>query len=293
MNDKLYKFAKVVEAGSFTGASELLHISQPALSVAISKLEREVGAQLLLRDNKRLRLTPAGEIAYQTALEINRSESILRHKIQNLSHKRPIISIGMIDSIAAKICSGQNFDELEARADVNIIVNNSRILSDMASKGELDAAFVVNDRKPKDDIVTTAVMDELLVAVCKPNLRAFVEKQLGKGRIDRLISYDKSSTTHQLITELLLSNNISYKVRLHSTSPDVILDMVLQGKGMAVLPKQMVEKHINDKTLVYPVHNKDKLIVTRPIIRIEQKDKPHHEVLSKFLRTFTYCMDTN
>jgi DNA-binding transcriptional LysR family regulator len=47
MDDSLRKFVAVVEAGTFTRAAELLHISQPALSVAVAKLEKTIGEKLL------------------------------------------------------------------------------------------------------------------------------------------------------------------------------------------------------------------------------------------------------
>jgi DNA-binding transcriptional LysR family regulator len=50
----------IVEAGSYRAAANRLHIAQPALSVSITKLERAVGAVLLIRDSKGARLTESG-----------------------------------------------------------------------------------------------------------------------------------------------------------------------------------------------------------------------------------------
>lgn len=57
---QLRYFLAVVEAGSFTGASAQLHISQPPLSVAIAKLETEVNASLLVRTPRGVEPTSAG-----------------------------------------------------------------------------------------------------------------------------------------------------------------------------------------------------------------------------------------
>ncbi|TFV95169.1 LysR family transcriptional regulator [Leifsonia flava] len=53
-------FSAVVEAGSFTAAAARLHISQPPLSVAIAKLEEDVGVQLLVRTSRGVEPTSAG-----------------------------------------------------------------------------------------------------------------------------------------------------------------------------------------------------------------------------------------
>src|SRR5258707_5904723 len=60
---QLEYFVAVVEAGSFTRAAELLHVSQPGLSHQIQALERELGGPLLERLPRKVRLTPAGRTA--------------------------------------------------------------------------------------------------------------------------------------------------------------------------------------------------------------------------------------
>src|SRR5882724_6474731 len=60
---QLEYFVAVVEAGSFTRAAELLHVSQPGLSHQIQALERDLGGPLLERLPRKVRLTPAGRTA--------------------------------------------------------------------------------------------------------------------------------------------------------------------------------------------------------------------------------------
>jgi LysR family transcriptional regulator, hca operon transcriptional activator len=55
-------FVTVAETGSFTRAAELLHTVQPSLSRQIQDLEREVGAELLRRNSRKLEPTPAGAV---------------------------------------------------------------------------------------------------------------------------------------------------------------------------------------------------------------------------------------
>lgn len=54
-------FIAVVERGSFTEAAEQCYISQSAVSQQIRALEKELGVELLHRENRRFTLTPAGE----------------------------------------------------------------------------------------------------------------------------------------------------------------------------------------------------------------------------------------
>lgn len=58
-------FLAVVEASSFTEAAAQCFISQSAISQQIQALERELGVELLLRENRRFTLTEAGKYFYQ------------------------------------------------------------------------------------------------------------------------------------------------------------------------------------------------------------------------------------
>jgi LysR family nitrogen assimilation transcriptional regulator len=60
-------FVAIADAGSFTGAAEALAIAQPALSRQMHDLERELGAPLLQRLPRGVRLTPAGATLYESA----------------------------------------------------------------------------------------------------------------------------------------------------------------------------------------------------------------------------------
>ena len=63
----LRTFRAVAQLRSFTGAARNLKLSQSGISQQIGMLERELGTQLLVRSNKFVRLTPAGEILLQCA----------------------------------------------------------------------------------------------------------------------------------------------------------------------------------------------------------------------------------
>ena len=68
--DKLRVFHAVAEAGSFTHAGELLHLSQPAVSRQVAALERSLSLVLFHRHSRGLILTEQGETLYATARDV-------------------------------------------------------------------------------------------------------------------------------------------------------------------------------------------------------------------------------
>ena len=63
-------FVTVVEEGSFSKAAERVYRTQPAVSIAIRRLEEEIDAPLFERSQKTTALTAAGEIVYDYAKRI-------------------------------------------------------------------------------------------------------------------------------------------------------------------------------------------------------------------------------
>lgn len=65
--DQLWQFKILAESKTMTEAAERLHISQPALSFSLKKLEEELGVQLFEHRKNRIILNPAGKLALEHA----------------------------------------------------------------------------------------------------------------------------------------------------------------------------------------------------------------------------------
>ena len=79
---QLRAFLAVAQSLSFAQACERLHLSQPALSLAIKNLEQSLGGQLLVRTTRSVALTPEGEtllpIAVRLLADWDNAEDLLR-----------------------------------------------------------------------------------------------------------------------------------------------------------------------------------------------------------------------
>ncbi len=92
-------FVAVVRERNFTRAAELLHIAQPPLSRQIQLLEEELGVQLLVRKSRPVRLTEAGRVFYEQAMQIlGRVEQMRDATIRVGLNQNSVLSIGFVAS---------------------------------------------------------------------------------------------------------------------------------------------------------------------------------------------------
>ncbi|RCL02305.1 MAG: putative transcriptional regulator [Candidatus Tokpelaia sp. JSC189] len=85
--DKLRIFHATAEAGSFTHAAQILHLSQSAISRQVSALEQDVGVPLFQRHARGLILTEQGEILYHTAHDVLMKLENVRSKLSESREK--------------------------------------------------------------------------------------------------------------------------------------------------------------------------------------------------------------
>jgi DNA-binding transcriptional LysR family regulator len=277
MEERLRKFAHLVEAGSFTRAANELHVSQPALSTAIAKLERELKSPLLVRGSRPLTLTPAGDIAYRAAKDLAVQADNLKLRLRALAQERLSVRIGMIDSVADALFQDSASLAVLGDAKVLLVVNNSRYLIQAVARGELDIAFVAEQAKPLPaPLQASPVAAEPLVVI------AHVSRRLPPGnKLPDFIGYDQPSNTFRLIQRALREYGIAPQIGFYSTSPEVMLRLALLNKGVAALPFLMVRDHLKRGAL-RRLGSPRLWLIPRPIIAIRRRDKNLPAVLAEF-----------
>jgi DNA-binding transcriptional LysR family regulator len=269
MEDRLQKFAALVDSGSFTKAADELHLSQPALSTAIAKLERELHATLILRGTRPLKLTSSGEAAYAHAKETAVRTSNLKLHIAHTAKRKLSLKIGMIDSLAEALFElGPGLNELEQQTNVSLVIDNSRNLTTAVARGDLDIAFVAAQPRQSNIITAQHIGAEPLVLVCHTDLLANIQAKIAHGSLPNFISYDQNSTTFQLIRHALATQHIKLKPTFYSTSPEVIRRLVLSKKGVAALPLLMVRDLIAQGELVAVVKPIARKVLPEPLVNL-------------------------
>ena len=141
-------FAAVVDCNSFTEAADQCYISQSAISQQISSLEKELGVELIHRENKRFTVTPAGEFFYsysKTILEqvedmIRKTKSLgIDNELQmRIGYLRCYSGLELHEAIA-------EFSKIYPEVTINIVNGTHEELYDLLRFGEVD--LILSDQR--------------------------------------------------------------------------------------------------------------------------------------------------
>ncbi len=99
--NQLRYFVAVCSYPTVTRAAEHLHVSQPSITAAIHELESEFNMDLFYRGNRKLALTPAGELFYERACRILKEVETLEEDMADLTENRNHIKLGLPPQIGA------------------------------------------------------------------------------------------------------------------------------------------------------------------------------------------------
>lgn len=166
---QLRYFVAVATTRNFTRAAQQMHIAQPPLSRQIQQLEDELGVQLIQRNLRPVRLTEAGRLFYEQALQVlHRVEKMKDSAQQAGRHHRPAISIGYA---ASTLYGGlpmliRMFREKYPDTDIKLVDLNSVQQVQELKTGRIDLGF--GRIRTRDTSVARSVLREERLVLALP-----------------------------------------------------------------------------------------------------------------------------
>lgn len=94
--ERLRQLEAIARLGTVSAAARELHLSQPALSRSIARLEQELGVELLERSGRRVEVGDAGQVVLEYARPILHEERLMRQALEGLSGGGSDIAVGSI-----------------------------------------------------------------------------------------------------------------------------------------------------------------------------------------------------
>jgi DNA-binding transcriptional LysR family regulator len=244
---QLEMFVAVVEEGSVRGAAERVFRSQPAVSIAVSKLEREFETPLFDRSKRhRYCLTQAGETLYAqaTRMLILRSETMsVVEDIRNLRLGRlriganESVSLHLLPKLAQSFMTEHPGIRMELKCE-----RSTSLLADLKNR-KLDIALLSFRPEDKELDAKFIVQDEL-VLVTSPT-HAFASKQrvhiqdLGEESL-MVMDISEPSPWHRKIADAFIQSKASLHVTVENAPIETIKKMVAIGLGVGFVPLMSV-----------------------------------------------------
>jgi DNA-binding transcriptional LysR family regulator len=257
---QLEYFQAVGRLGSITKAAEQLCVAQPSVTIAIQKMEEELGVQLIDRSQRQIALTTEGRIF------MRRVEELLRHlqdavnemhDFRNLS--RGTINIGITPVIGAMLFPfifGE-FRKVYPHFELNFVEEGSLALRRQLEQGEIDIGMlIVSNASSRLETVT---INSGQVMVCLPQEHPYcrlAEIPFPLLRDQPFLLFKEDTYSRQIIMDECAVHQFTPNIIFSSRQIETIVSLVEQGGGITFLPEQIAGKHtrIVSRPLAKPIY---------------------------------------
>jgi DNA-binding transcriptional LysR family regulator len=261
---QLEALVAVAEFGSFADAAAHLSLTQPAVSIAIRKLEEELGVPLFDRMRREVRLTDAGSAVLERAREMLNVRIEAQRAVDELRQLRAgKVAIGANESTNLYLLPGiiLAFRNLYPAIKVEISRSSSVLLPRDIKEHNLDLGIIAFD--PEDpDIAWFPILKDELVLILRP------DHPLAKGkRIDpkvlgkqTFVAHNVRSPSRDYVIQFFRKHDVTLNIGIELSSIETIKQFVEMNLGIAFVPKLCVHQELREKKLI-----------TRPIVGFRQQ----------------------
>jgi DNA-binding transcriptional LysR family regulator len=262
---QLESFREVVREGSFTGAARRLRMTQPAVSLHVKALEDELGARLLERDGRGVRLTEAGATLLRTADEALAALDDARRRIREASapdRGRVVLACG--DTVALHLLPPvlTAFRRLRPKAEVSIRNHGSQQILDLVLRREVDVGIVT--RPPWLDPALwarTILVEPIRLAAPRRHALAGDDGAEAPARAPAAaeiagqpaVLLAKPAETRALVDRGLRSLGVAVDVVMESGNLEVVKAYVAGGLGISFLPEMAITARDRQRMAVRPM----------------------------------------
>jgi DNA-binding transcriptional LysR family regulator len=252
--DQLKILQMVSTQGSFKKAAEKLYISQPAVSLQIQSLEKQLNTVLFYRDKRKARLTETGQLLVKYCNRIlNLCEETCRaiNELQTLESGTLVIGASQTTGTYLMPRLIGIFRHKYPQISVELQIHSTRKISWGVAQGQIDLAIVGGEiPKELDKIldITSYAEDELALILPKSHPFSSLD-YIQKEDLYRLrfIALDPQSTIRNMIENTLIENGIDsryFKIEMELNSIEAIKNAVHSGLGAAFVSVSAISKEL-------------------------------------------------
>jgi DNA-binding transcriptional LysR family regulator len=289
---KLKVFCTVAETKSFSKTSEIIHLTQPAVSLQIQALEEIYETKLFDRSSSTVTLTPSGEVLYKYAKEILALYATAEKVISKLiGLVKGSLTIGAGSNIGNYLLPSviTDFRKAHPKIKLHLLVGNTKRVIELLNSGNIDIGFVEGDVLRQKMSVKKLLSDELSLIV-SPSHAWAKKKEVSVSDLTKepFIFREAGSGTRQFIEKFLARYGISpqdMKISVVLGSTEAIKDAVENGLGVSIISRWAARKESKYGTLRLLSFKEEKMV--RDFSLIINKNSISSNALDEFLAFLT------
>ncbi len=252
----LRQFVAVAEELHFRRAADRLAMSQPPLTAAIRRLEEEVGATLIERGRKTVRLTPAGAVLLDEARRLLAAASdALAATRDAAAGKRGRVRLGYVGSAMSgrlpEVVRGFRREHPNVRVELREMTTAGQVAA--LRSGELDLAVVIPPLGDEGGLLT-APFDADRLAIALPSGHRLVEAPnvvVADLAGEPFVSWPRGEGRgfHDQVTRLCAAAGFAPDIAQEAHGMHAVLSLVAVEAGVAIVPASMAS--IRPAEIVY------------------------------------------
>jgi DNA-binding transcriptional LysR family regulator len=277
-------FYTVVQLQSFTGAAADLHLTQPAVSLQVKTLEKDMGLPLLERGGPTLRLTQAGEALYQCAISILHATDEAERSIAELRQAtkgKLILGANTTGGMYLLPRIVRAFIELYPKTEVILQIESTEWLYEKILENAVDMSLVGGPTEDRRFGVEPVCLDQLALIV-SPSHPFAPRSNVSLKDLDNqpCILPQPNSRTRQFVERTFSEAGIQMKVAMQLVGTEAVKKAVEANLGFGVVSQYAVEQESVPEVLrIVPIK---KLQLKRHMELIYRKQKYFSPVAQRF-----------
>jgi len=266
---------EVERQGSLTAAAAHLFLTQSALSHSIKKLEQQLGTDIWLREGRSLRLTQAGQYLLAVANRLLPQLSLAEERLRQFAQgERGTLRIGMECHPCYQWLLKVVSPYLAAWPDVDVDVKQKFQFGGIGALFGYEIDMLVTpDPLYKPGLMFQPVFDyeQVLVVHGQHALAQLAYVHPEQLSSESLITYPVDIDRLDIYNQFLQPAGISPQVHKPIETTDIMLQMVASGRGVAALPRWLVEEY-QSRFNVVPVKLGEQGIAKQIYLGIRETD---------------------
>jgi DNA-binding transcriptional LysR family regulator len=248
---QIRSFLSIAETLHFGLTAEMIHLSQPALSLQIRALEDEIGVRLFERNRRKTALTAAG-VAFRedaTAALLRLDQAVHKAKLA-ANGKLGILRIGFISTAGNEIVPTIVRQFRERNTEVEFSLRNILTINQiqMLDAGSLDIGFLRLPIGEHSELEVVTVHREPFVLVVPSSHKLAKKKRVRLHELSDqdFVMYERTYAPgfHDLIFGMLRDAGIIPNVRQIAGEMATLISLVDSRTGVAILPASTVKRSV-------------------------------------------------